>query len=473
MDNAKVGADVKTGTIQPGLSTSDVCTSSLSKGLRMRTDLLFHPEIEMLSRRDMRVLQKRKWAKQWAYISSTSTFYQRKLGKTAAKSMTLDDLQDVPLTEKEELRQSQELDSPLGDYVACSQEMVTRLHRTSGTTGRPLILANSKRDTDIIAEQGARGNWASGLRPANRVVHCLNYQMWTGGVTDHMSLEATGATVLPYGVGGTKRLISVIRELGIDAIFCTPSYPALLEKVLRETSSMAPRELGLRLGLFAGEAGLDNQEFRQALGDTWGFKVRNACYGLSEVMSTLGSQCEHTNDLHFLSSDVLFPELLDPLTGVRIGIEDGTTGELVCTHLQKECQPLIRYRTRDVVTITGTDRCQCGRSLFRFRITGRTDDMFNVRGVNVFPTAIQTIIIGAGDIASGQFRILMEGPGPYDRIKLRVEAPEHMERERWAGASHELEIRIRETIGASADVEMVAFESLPRTGGKTSLVERS
>ena len=438
----------------------------------MSDDTLFHPDIETLSVKDMGILQARKWERQRGYMASASVFYQNKLGAVLQRELTLDDLQDLPLTDKEELRASQEADYPYGDYLACTPEKVTRIHRTSGTTGRALILANSAKDTGIIAQQGARGMWASGLRPSDRVVHCLNYQMWTGGVTDHMTLEATGATVLPYGVGGTTRLIEVIRELGITAISCTPSYPSLLEKIIRNELGLKPRDLGLRLALFGGEAGLDNPAFRKGLEDVWGFGVRNANFGLSEVMSTMGSQCEHTTDLHFLSDDVIFLELLDPATGQRQKIEEGASGELVCTHLEKECQPLIRYRTRDVITITGTGPCSCGRTSFRFRVSGRTDDMFNVRGVNVFPSAVHKVIAGAGDIASGHFRIVLSGPGPYDRITIRAEAASHVPPEDWTRAARELEQRVRATIGASADIEMTPFESLPRTDGKTSLIER-
>jgi len=431
----------------------------------------FHP-VEQLSPQDIRKLQDEKWEGQWAYVSAHSEFYRSKLGDKCNAKLSLDDLQDVELTDKEELRQSQETDYPFGSYATCSHDKIIRLHRTSGTTGRSLILANSRKDAKIIAEQGARGMYASGLRPSDRVIHCLNYQLWTGGVTDHMTLEETGATVIPYGVGGTRRLIETIRDLGVTAISCTPSYPSLLEKTIREDFGIKPRDLNLRLALFGGEAGLDNMEFRAALENTWGFGVRNANFGLSEVMSTMGSQCEHTTDLHFLSSDVVFLELLDVSTGQRLPIEDGVSGELVCTHLEKECQPLIRYRTRDVLTVTSAGMCECGRRSFRFRVTGRTDDMFNVRGINIFPTAIQKVIVGKTNISSGHFRIVLEGAGPYDRVKIKVEAAENLAQTEWAGAAKQLETEIRDTIGATAEVTFLDFEALPRTDGKTAIIER-
>jgi phenylacetate-CoA ligase len=194
--------------------------------------------------------------------------------------------------------------------------------------------------------------------------------------------------VVPFGVGNTERLLETILDLRITAISCTPSYPSLLEKILRAAHRRA-RDLGLRLGLFGGEPGLDNADFRQNLEATWGFRARNANCGMSEVLSNFASQCERTGDLHFHGADAIFAEIVDP-AGNGLPIREGSTGELVCTHLAKECQPLIRYRTRDLITVTGTGLCDCGRTSWRFRVTGRTDDMFNVRGVNVFPPPCRT-----------------------------------------------------------------------------------
>ena len=425
-----------------------------------------------MSPRDIASLQEEKWRHQWDYVRSHSPFYREKFSTAVRSTLTLDDTRTLPLTDKEELRQAQEDEPPFGNHLACGPERVIRVHHTSGTTGRALLIANSRDDLEVIARLGARAFYAAGLRPSDRVVHCLNYQLWTGGVTDHMSLEGTGAAVIPYGVGGTRRLIETIRNLGVTAISCTPSYPATLEQVLRTDFDLEPRTLGLRLALFGGEAGLDSQRFRQTMEDKWGFAVRNANFGLSEVMSIIASQCEETTDLHCIASDAVFIELLDPRSGERLDIEDGACGELVCTHLEKTCQPLVRYRTRDVLTVTGAGPCACGRTGFRFRVTGRTDDMFNVRGINVFPTAVQKIIVDYPSLASGHFRIRLAGPGPYERIELRVEASADLPREQWSDAARRLEHAIGDAIGAAARVEMLSFEALPRTEGKTSIIER-
>jgi phenylacetate-CoA ligase len=435
------------------------------------TDAVLHPEFETLPSDAVSAFQSRLWEEQWAYVSNNSRFYHNKFGKAAARTISLNALERLPFTEKDELRQSQGDCYPFGTYIACSEDKIVRVHRTSGTTGRPLQLANSRKDVRLIAKIGGRAQFSAGLRPVDRVIHCLNYCMWTGGVTDHMTLEETGACVIPFGVGNTKLLLETIESLGVTAISCTPSYPALLEKMLR-AESRDPRDLKLRLGLFGGEAGLDNLEFRQAMERTWGFCARNANYGMSEVVSNFASQCYYTNDLHFHGADAVFAEILG-VDGRSQGIREGTTGELVCTHLAKECQPLVRFRTRDVITVSGTGPCACGRTTWRFRVIGRTDDMFNVRGVNVFPNAVQKAVFSRPDISTGQFRIILTGRGPWDRIVVRAEATHTLARSDWPAATHVLEVAIREHAGASAEVTLVEPDSLPRTDGKTTLIERN
>ena len=434
---------------------------------------LFDAAFETLPPAQIRQHQEARWAEQWRYLGQHSVFYRNLFGKRLAGAPTLDAIQELPFTEKDHLRISQEAAYPMGDYVACTEADVARLHRTSGTTGRPLILANSRRDALDVAHVGARSMWAAGLRPDDRAVHCLNYCMWTGGFTDHTILEATGAAVLPYGTGQTRQLIESIQSLGITAISCTPSYPALLEDVLRQHfPGLQPRDLGLKLGLFGGEAGLDNPDFRGQMEDKWGFKVRNANFGLSEVLSIIGGQTDWTNDLLFHGADMVFMEIIDPVSLQRLPIKDGVRGEMVCTHLRKQCQPLVRYRTRDVITVTGTDTGPDGRTAWRFRVSGRTDDMFNVRGINVFPSAVRAGIEAHPDLCSGQFRIRLDGPGPYDRVDVCAEAAQGLAPEAWPAAAETLERAVRERIGATALVEMVAFQHFPRTDGKTQWVEK-
>ena len=370
------------------------------------------------------------------------------------------------------LRESQQKHPPFGNYLVAPDNRVNRLHRTSGTTGQAMNLALSEADARQTAVIGGRAQSASGLGPDDRVVHCLNYQMWMGGFTDHCTLEATGAMVIPYGVGGAEKLIHTIQELKVTAISCTPSYPAVLERVIAEKfPGLKPRDLGLRLGLFGGEAGLDDATYRQRLEQTWGFQVRNANYGVTDVFCNFAGQCAHNNDLHFMALDVLYPELIDPDTENLKEWKEGETGELVLTHLERECQPLVRFRTGDIITLTGiTEPCDCGRTAPRFQVVGRSDDMVVVRGLNIFPTALAATLNRFKEF-SGEYRIILEGTGPYDYLPLKAEVAEGITP--GPGLEEEIAAAIKRDIGAAARVHLLNHGTLPRTEGKTRRVIRN
>jgi phenylacetate-CoA ligase len=415
-------------------------------------------------------LQAERWPAQRAYVQANSAFFQRLWGGREPPRL-LEDLPELPLSDKAMLRASQAAGPPFGDYLATPAERVSRLHRTSGTTGQAMNLALSAADAAQTVEVGGRAQRAAGLGPGQRVVHCLNYRMWMGGLTDHLTLEWTGATVVPFGVGESALLLRTIRELGVTAISCTPSYPAVLERVVAESfPGLTPRDFGLRLGLFGGEAGLDDPAFRARLEDTWGFTARNANYGVSDAFCNLAGQCEANNDLHFVALDALYPELIDPETGAPVPWREGSQGELVLTHLKRECQPLVRFRSGDIVTLTGTGPCACGRTAPRFRVIGRSDDMVVVRGVNVFPSAVAAVL-NAQPALSGEYRIVLEGAGPYHRLPLEAElAPGVTATEALAA---EITEALRSGLGASAALTLVADGSLPRTAGKTRRVIRN
>ncbi len=291
-----------------------------------------------------------------------------------------------------------------------------------------------------------------------------------GGFTDHTTLEATGATVVPFGVGDTQLLIRTIRELGITAISCTPSYPAVLERVIAEHfPDIKPRDLGLKLGLFGGEAGLDNQAFRDRLEKTWGFKVRNSNYGVSDVFCNFAGQSEIDNDLMFMALDVLHPELIEPATGAVLPWKEGERGELVLTHVSRECQPLVRFRSGDIIAITGTGQARCGRTAPRFRVVGRSDDMIVVRGINAFPTQVAAII-NQNAALSGEYRIVLDGPGPYDALPLEIEMAEGCRDAE--GLAVRIETQIKRDLGITSRVGLLPFGALPRTEGKTRRVIR-
>ena len=424
---------------------------------------------EFLPIAEINKLRQRRWQSQRHYLLKNSEFFSA-LWDGLKVPHNLADIAELPLSDKPQLRESQGAHPPFGNYLASSEAQIIRLHRTSGTTGHAMNVALTKFDAEQTARIGGRCHRAVGIRKHHRVAHCLNYQMWMGGLTDHLCVETTGAMVIPFGVGNTRLLIQTLLDLQVDAIHCTPSYPAVLEQTIDQYfPGMTPRDLNLRLGLFGGEAALDQPAFRRRLEDTWGFKARNANYGMADFYCNFASQCEVNTDLHFLGHDVIYPELIDPESLETIPWQEGSRGELVLTHLARQAQPLVRFRTHDAIVITGTEPCECGRTTARFQILGRTDDMISVRGVNVFPAAVGGAI-GEFSELSGEFCIRMKGKGPHDRISVEVEVSADSE------ATDELAARVENAIKfktrASAKVMLVPMYALPRTEGKAKRLIR-
>ena len=423
---------------------------------------------EKLSTADLAPHIEAAWQAQRAHVAASPFYCALWQGRTPPKDLR--DLPELPLSDKSQLRQSQADHPPFGDYLATPRAMANRLHRTSGTTGQAMNLALSARDALITQEVGGRCHRSAGLTPDHAVVHCLNYQMWMGGLTDHMTLEATGALVVPFGVGSTDLLIHTIREVGITAISCTPSYPAVLERMIAQHfPGLKPRDLGLKLGLFGGEPGLDDPAFRARLRDTWGMEPRNANYGVSDVFSNFGAECPHDTRLHFMAADVLHPELIDPDSGAPLALEAGASGELVLTHLARDCQPLVRFRTGDIITIGETAPCACGCTGFRFSVVGRSDDMVVVRGLNMFPSMVAAVLNEIPEL-SGDYRITLDAPPPYDTLPVQVELAEGVVAS--PDLAHKVERAIKVKLGASATVSLCPAHTFPRTEGKTKRVIR-
>jgi phenylacetate-CoA ligase len=413
--------------------------------------------------------QARLWQAQSAHVEK-SLFFQR-LWKGQKAPRDLADLAQLPFCDKSDLRQSQAATPPFGDYLATPRRLVNRLHRTSGTTGQAMNLALSARDCDVTETVAGRCQSSAGLGPEDTVVHCLNYQMWMGGLTDHMGLERTGATVIPFGVGNTELLIRTIREVGVTAISCTPSYPAVLARVLKENfDGITPRDLGLKLGLFGGEPGLGDPALRARIRDQWGLEPRNANYGVSDVFCNFAAQCSQDTRLHFMASDVLYPELIDSQDQTPLPIAAGQTGELVLTHLLRDCQPLVRFRTGDIITIDETAPCSCGRTGFRFRVVGRNDDMVVVRGLNLFPSMVAAVLAGLPEL-SGDYRITLDQPPPYDALPVSAELAEGQQAT--DALKTQIEAVLKKHLGATASVTLLPKDSLPVTMGKTARVIRS
>jgi phenylacetate-CoA ligase len=296
--------------------------------------------------------------------------------------------------------------------------------------------------------------------------------MWAGGVTDHMSLEATGATVIPFGVGNTKQLIETIQRLKPSSISCTPSYMSRLEVVLKEEFDLQPPDLGLKKGFFGGEGGLQDQNVRNRIENIWNIKAIDANYGMAEVLSILGSECSYHTGLHFHGQGLVHLEIIDPNTGQMLPVKKGTTGELVLTTLTREGQPLIRYRTKDIITILDTEPCKCGRGSLRFRVEERKDDMIIVRGVNVYPTAIKSLLSEYTDFFSGEFKIILSSPPPIERPLLQVELTKNSRPDEKMLRDFLIK-KCHEKLNFTPVVNFIPWGKFPRTEGKSEYVCRN
>ena len=380
--------------------------------------------MEAIAPPDQRAMEREKLARQLDYVYAKSPFYQRKfqdVNLTPNDIRSPEELSRLPFTTKAELSESQEREPPFGDYLATSPDLVSTIHRTSGSTGRFIYTVLTKNDMDQTNECGARVFWAAGLRPHHTVVHCMNYTLWMGGYTDHRNLERTGASVIPFGVGNSRRLVRVLQDLKVDAISATPSYPNRLEHVVREELEIEPSELGMKLGILGGEAGLGIPAFKAHIEETWGIRASNV-YGMADSMCDLASVCDEVYELHFQGQGALLADVIDPSTGEDLPIEEGVSGELVLTNLDREAQPLVRYRTGDLIEVSGAAPCGCGRTGFRFMVAGRADDMLHVKGINVFPSGIAEVLNTMIPEVTGEFQVVLSHPGPYQSLDVTVES---------------------------------------------------
>lgn len=406
--------------------------------------------------------------RQLGYVAGRSAFYQRKWEFRKA-CPTSSDFVELPFTTRRELQNDQDETPPFGSYLAADRAIISRVHRTSGSTGKSLLIALSAADVERTIERGAACLSAAGAGPGDLIVHCLNYCLWSGGVTDHQCLERTGAGVIPFGVGRSAELIETIIRLKPTGIHCTPSYLGRLEERLLADFGRSPRELGLRIGLFGGEPGLQDPRFRSRIEAKWGFRAVDANYGMAEVLSIFGAECDARCGLHFEGGDAVWAEIRKVDSDEAVAFDVDATGELVLTHLQRECQPLVRYRTSDVVEVLATEPCECGRASPRFRVIGRVDDMIVVRGLNVFPSTIAEVINTFSDQLSGAYFIDVDRHDPIRRIVVRAEASGSFGD---ASVGDRLGEAILARLGIRVEVELASCGSLPAEESKTQRVRR-
>ena len=372
--------------------------------------------LERLSFAEQLALQERALPAQIDRVRHGSAFYRERL----APVRSLAELAQQPFVTKAELLAAQAEDPPLGPLAGVAQEEIVRLHVTSGTTGTPLLVGFTRGDLERSSLAGARAFRSAGVTPRDTILHCVNYAFYAGGIADHMSLEATGATVVPVGLGQSDRLLDLLPSLRATGMFSITSYANhLAERAVAK--GLDPAGLGLLTLVTGGEPGGDIPELRGRIEATWGARVADT-YGLGEVWPTLGAQCEARDGFHLSTPDLLVAELVDPETDRVLEWVPCATGELVYTHLEREASPLVRFRSRDRAEVLDLD-CPCGRGQPRIRLLGRVDDMIVVRGVNVFPSAIERLLAEAVPAMRG-FAVVLDEPVPVPPIPIAIEADE-------------------------------------------------
>jgi phenylacetate-CoA ligase len=428
----------------------------------------WNPELETMAPQDVAAMQLERLRSQLASLPGRSPFYRRKLADfDPSRLRGLADLRHVPFTTKQELRDSQQAAPPLGEHAGVPMERVIRVHASSGTTGRPSYVGITARDRDAWTEAVSRVYACEGVRPDDVVVHGFGLGFFVGGLPLKDAIENIGATFVPIGTGASERLVTAIRDLRATVLTCTPSYANYLAEWLGERAE-DPAELGLRRILLGAEPGGAIPAVRQRLADTYHAFVTEGL-GNADLLPVYAGTCDELAGNHVLAQDHLYFELVDPATGADLEWEDGAEGELVATHLSRECVPLVRFRVGDRVTVA-TSPCSCGRTGPRLVCVGRTDDMLIVAGVNVWPFAVKEVVEELHPRVTGAVQILLGAPGPRVEPPLRLQA-EHGAGERdLSGLSAELERRVRDRLVVSARVELVPPGTLPRFEMKSKLV---
>ena len=425
--------------------------------VQFRTAHMFQPELETMSRDGLAALQlaRLKSTLRRAYDNVPhyrQAFDARKITPDDLKE--LDDLRHFPFTVKDDLRRNY----PFGLF-AVPREQVLRLHASSGTTGKPTVVGYSRGDLATWSDLVARTMATNGARPGEVVHIALGYGLFTGGLGHHYGAERLGCTVTPMSGGNTEKQVQLIRDLGATVLCSTPSYALNIAEVAEQMGASL-QDGGLRLAVFGAEPW--SEELRGEIDRRLGLRAMDT-YGLSEIMGPgVAAECEERNGLHGWEDNFLFeilrPDSLEP-------VAPGEAGELVITTLTKEALPMIRYRTRDITRFIDGD-CACGRTHRRFaRIGGRNDDMLIVRGVNIFPSQIESVLVGLPNVEA-HYQLVVDRDGALDQVAVQVEAAPLLEPSAYASVAAQVRHHLKSLIGISCDVSVTAPNTIPRSHGK-------
>lgn len=426
--------------------------------------MIWDPHYECMSREDLQAIQLDRLQATVNYAYEKVPYYKALFDEHGVHPQDIKRLEDVhklPFTGKEALAENY----PFGMFAVPMKDVV-RLHASSGTTGKQKVVGYTKRDIRTWANLVARIATMAGVTDEDIAQICFGYGLFTGGFGLHYGLEKIGATIIPASTGNTERQITMMQDFGTTALVATPSYALYMAEVAEDMGVDTSR-LKLRVGLFGSEP--CTESMRKELERRWHIRVTDN-YGLTEIGGPgVAGECECGEGMH-INEDHFYPEIINPETGEVLGY--GEEGELVFTSLTREAFPIIRYRTRDISMLIN-EPCKCGRTTIRMKkLTGRTDDMLIIRGVNVYPSQIETVLLETEGVAP-HYQLIVTRKGYMDDLEVRVEVSENY----FTGKFKELEelesslrSKLNRTLGISARVKLVESRSIERTMGKAKRI---
>ena len=419
----------------------------------------YQPEIETAPREKLVALQNERLVKTVRRVYGNVPFYREKMDAAGVKPediRTIDDLYKLPFSYKKDLRDTY----PFGLFAVPMKDVV-RLHASSGTTGKQIVVGYTKNDMELWEDCFARALVAAGATDEDIVHVSYGYGLFTGGLGADGGAMRLGATAVPVSTGNTQRQITIMRDFGSTILCCTPSYALHIAEVLHE-SGLTKDDIHLKAGIFGAEPWTN--EMRRQIEDKLGITAYDI-YGLTEVLGPgVAFECSEQTGMH-INEDHFIVEVIDPDTGEVL--PDGTQGELVFTCITKEAFPILRYRTRDIGVIH-RGKCSCGRTLVKMtKPRGRTDDMLIIRGVNVFPSQIETVLLDHG--YSANYQIVVDREHNFDSIEVQVEISNEVFSDTVRGLSQrarELSEALKSILGVNAKVTLLEPNTIPRSEGK-------
>lgn len=424
----------------------------------------FQPDIECAPREKLREIQSQRLVKMVKSCYENVPFYKRKfdaMGLQPGDIRSIDDIVKLPFTEKQDLRDTY----PFG-LLAVPRGELARIHASSGTTGKQTVVAYTQNDLDAWATGAARAIVAVGGRREDLVHVSYGYGLFTGGLGLHDGAEKLGAAVIPVSSGNTNRQVQILQDYGSDILCCTPSYAMYIGETVRD-KGIDPKSLRVRIGIFGAEPW--TEEMRREIEKSLAIKAYDI-YGLSEIAGPgVSCECQEQAGMH-VQEDYFYPEIIDPVTGEVL--PDGAEGELVFTCIGKEALPLVRYRTRDICSLTH-QVCRCGRTTVRMqKPKGRTDDMLIIRGINVFPSQIESVLLDLG--MDPNYHMVVDRKNNLDTLEVQVEMNSHMFSDTVRNLERvgkRIEGALQSTLNIAAKVTLLEPKSLQRSEGKAKRVE--